>query len=200
MLDWFRGRTNAETGPRDGEAPVLEQMALSEPAGDAPAAAPVVPAALAPREMQRDILLRKLAEKVLNVHLANRFQTSYPLVLRFDTLAPDAARLLMEVAAQSVLADPRMALSADAVRARLGDTGADEALLTVFQGSLLQPRAPSLVLPDIVEAGLASHAYAVSLIALGRPGATGRHHLAYLAARLGLGEEIVGSLRRRYQR
>lgn len=199
MLDWFRGRNNAETGPRDGEAPVLEQMALSEREGPVSTALET-PKALGPRELQKDILLRTLSEKVLNVHLANRYQTSYPLVLNFGAHAPDEAALLVEVAASALLADPRSAPHAEAVRSRLLEAHASEDLLAAFEQARLQPRALSSILPEIIARGLASHAYAVSLIAIGRPAATGRHHLAYLAARLGLGEEIVGSLRRRYQR
>ncbi|KQT53019.1 MULTISPECIES: hypothetical protein [unclassified Aureimonas] len=198
MLDWFRGRNNAETGPRDGEAPVLELMALSE-TDAAPVPSRAGEPVLGPRDRQRDILLRTLSAKVLNVHLANRFQTSYPLALNFQSLEPGAAALLVEVAATAILADPRTASQPQAVRSRMVEAQASETLLAAFDEALIRPRALSLVLPEIVAAGLSSHAYAASLIALGRPTATGRHHLAYLAARLGLGEEIVASLRRRYQ-
>lgn len=199
MLDWFRGRGNAETGPRDGEAPILERLALSEPDGGASPPSSGEPA-LGPHEQQREILLRNLCGKVLNVHLSNRFQTSYPLVLNFQSLEPGAAALLVEAAAATLLCDPRTAAQPEAVRSRLVEAKASDELMAAFEMALARPRALNIILQEVEAAGLSSHAYAVSLIALGRPNATARHYLAYLAGRLGLGEEIVGSLRRRYQR
>ncbi|KQT50723.1 hypothetical protein ASG43_05430 [Aureimonas sp. Leaf454] len=202
MLEWFRGRGNAETGPRDGETPVLERLALEEASAQAEDAAvprdrePVVDA----KDLQRRMVLGRLSEKVLSVHLANRFQTSYPLVLNFETLSSEASRVLVEAAAAALQADPRTAARPESLRSRMVEAKAEPALLTALDDALTHPRALPPILAEAIERDVAPHVYAVSLIALGRSTATGRHYLAYVAARLGLGEEVVASLNRRYQR
>jgi uncharacterized membrane protein YebE (DUF533 family) len=81
----------------------------------------------------------------------------------------------------------------------LARAGAGEAEAPALERALREPKPLLPLLAQVQEAGLAAHAYAAALLAINRRGRANRAFLDYLAARLGLGPDVAGSLERRYR-
>jgi uncharacterized membrane protein YebE (DUF533 family) len=141
-----------------------------------------------------------VATKLLDGWLGNRRQTLVPHTLNFRALAPEQSALLLEVMAAAAQADGQV----DGSEARqlplaLARAGAGEAEAQALERALREPKPLLPLLAQVQEAGLAAHAYAAALLAINRRGRANRAFLDYLAARLGLGPDVAGSLERRYR-
>jgi len=196
-MEWLWRLAGRAAGPRDGQASGLEAAVLEGTAASGLLAPP--PPIGTVRDRALGQLHGVLAAKIAGAHLANRRQVSYPLVLNFGSLSPLEGDFLMTTAGAAVCSegDPsaeRVELAAE----RLRRLGADERLLARFRRAAEEPASMTAVAARAIEFDKAAHAYAVSLIAIGSRSPVGRLYLSYLAARLGLGQEVVGSLNRRF--
>lgn len=210
MVDWLQ-RLFGRMRDRDGQAEALEPVAL---AADAAAATP------APAQHRRlaarpeAILLESLAGKVLHGWLGNRQQTLFPLALNLRNLDAPQRGLLAEAVAAAALAgggvEPRDGTGVerrdqaaeqrrDRAAQSLARLGAGAAETERLAAALNQPRPVPELLAELQAAGLGSHAYAASLLAVDQREAADRAWLGYLAARFALPAEVVGSLNRRYR-
>ncbi len=196
---WLERRLVNEAGPRDGEFTAFEEVALAN--------APVLPPepakpAVVRREresLRREPILLALAEKVLAAHIQNRLQVSYPLTVNLANTAPDEIERLMAIAAIAALAGDEAARGREA-SADLEALSASPAARTRFEALLAAPPPLAEAMAALVEARLGAHAYAVCLVVLARPSPDEAAFLAYLAARLRLGQDVVDGLTRRYRR
>ncbi len=194
-------RLFAFTIRRDGQSHFLQQEAIEVEVGE-PVERPAVttpPRRLRTgREPQR-ILLESLASKALHAWLQNRHQTLYPLTLNLHVLSPEARALVMRLVAASALADGQVpsAEERDRVSQDLADAGAAEADLQLLAATIERPEPLPPLLQALQEAQLGAHAYAASLVALGRRSEVSRAWLDYLAARLGLPAQVTSGLERR---
>ena len=192
-LDWLWRFAGRAAGPRDGQGLALETLDL--PSGLPPT--PMAPTAIMRR--QRDATLKVLSAKLLGAHLANRHQISYPLTIDFRSMQEEERSFLLDVAAAAALSRGEEGALSGASE-RLSRRGADEAALAHLRASAAAG-GPSVnaVVERAKALNRAPHAYAVSLIAAGTRSAAGQLYLTYLAARLGLSQEVVGSVNRRYR-
>lgn len=198
MLDLL-WRLGGRSGPRDGQAQELVAVALETTAGQIAGQEDVETAES--RRSRETLLHTSLSSKILGAHLDNRHQTSYPLTIDFRSLNQNDGDLLLDAMSASILADGRSdnARIANAM-ARLKALGGKEREAARLAGVIASPRPLSTILPAILSANIAAHAYAISLIALPHPSGTARLYLNYLAARLALSQEVTASLNRRYRR
>ena len=172
-----------------------------EPDGQAVALQPVPPDAAAaqparpghrPIAHPDTIIAAALAQKLLHGWLQNRYQTRYPLVLKLGNQSAEEVALLM----QTVRCALRMVAASEADERRAA------AWLASVGGALeLQGGADeALPVAGLMQARLAPHAYAASAGALGRRTVATRRFLHFLAARLGIPDDVARSLNRRFAR
>lgn len=173
---------------RDGQARALEQPAHSAAPAPRPASDPGMR------------LEEALGTKLLEGWLSNRQQTLVPHTLNFRALAPDEAMLLIEVMAAAAQADGEVdAREARQLPLALERVGAGEAEARRLEAALTKPQHLGEVVARVEAAGLGTHAYAAALLAVNRRNRVNRAFLDYVAGRLGLAAEVVGSLERRYR-
>ena len=169
----------------DGVATGVEQDALAAGA-HLVAAAPVPPG----RDRPETIIATALGQKILHSWLQNRHQTRFPLVLNLRNNKPAEVLLILQAVRRSLLlvdAEPAALQNAAAFIESIGGT-----LTTVEHDN-----DPALV-KSLHEARLTSEAYAACAGALGRRTIAGRRYLEFLAARLGIPDEVARSLNRRF--
>ncbi|RFC61860.1 hypothetical protein DYI37_19125 [Fulvimarina endophytica] len=208
VVEWLLNYGARQRGPRDGTAPALEMQSQGLP----PVSGPVEANAtlrerlrfesldLPMARVRREQLDRKLAEKVLGAYLSNRVQTASPLTVNFSVLDDAQASLLLETAVHAVQAAGRTnALDDAAILERLYrfKTGAREVALLSDAERSLRPLAQ--LAPDLLSANLAGRAYAIAASLLFRRDDVSSLFLAYLGARLGLGDDEARLIRRRYR-
>jgi hypothetical protein len=192
-FDWLWRFAGRAAGPRDGQGLALDTI-LPETA----VAAQALPVPQ-PMRRQREATLRVLSAKLLGAHLANRHQISYPLVIDFRTMPEPERAFLVGVAAAAALAGGGDAEALPAAEGRLARRGADAGVLERLHAAAAAPPSVNAIVAQAQANDRAAHAYAVSLLAAGSRQATGQLYLTYLAARLGLSQEVVGSVNRRYR-
>jgi hypothetical protein len=192
-FDWLWRFAGRAAGPRDGQGLALDTI-LPETA----VAAQALPVPQ-PMRRQREATLRVLSAKLLGAHLANRHQISYPLVIDFRTMPEPERAFLVGVAAAAALAGGGDAEALPAAEARLARRGADAGVLERLRAAAAAPPSVNAIVAQAQANDRAAHVYAVSLLAAGSRQATGQLYLTYLAARLGLSQEVVGSVNRRYR-
>lgn len=198
-LQWARSLFGAQTVNGDGDG---LNLAVAAP-GALEATAAIV---AAPRTAQqaepprRDTLEGHLAAKVLGAHLANRYQTSYPLTLQLALLSDEEARALMSLAADALMADGEPpAGRLDRTRDQLRRLGATPTHLALLDAALAAPEPLGRLADEARRLDKAAHAYALALVTGAARTPTGLAYLSYLALRLALSRETVGSLSRRYR-
>lgn len=185
------GRLFARTADRDGRFHAVE---------------PDIPAALAAATHPRlptepELALQQaIGTKLLHGWLANRQQILLPHTLNFRVLTPEQSDLLIAIMAAAAQADGRV----DDEEARqlppaLQRAGAGDAETRSLERAIRNPQPLLALMEKVQEAGLASHAYAVALLAINRRGQVNRAFLDYLAVRLGLDRDLTASLERRYR-
>jgi len=197
-MSWVRTLFRAQEGNGDGDGMNLAVAApnLVEATATLAGMKPAGP----DEPVRRDTVEMHLAAKVLGAHLANRYQTSYPLTLRLDALTDEEAETLMRLAADALASDgeppPARRERAEELLRRLG---AKPEHLDMVEAGLRRP-TPLGALADAARAqDKAAHAYALALLTGAERSPTGIAYLGYLALRLGLSRETVGSLSRRYR-
>jgi uncharacterized membrane protein YebE (DUF533 family) len=181
-------------GQRDGEAPALQRQALDEGAA---AAGPERPAHR-PIQRPESIIQLSLAQKVLHGWMQNRHQTLYPLALTLRNMNEAEKRLIigaMAFALQAGEADERSGQRAEAWLRSVGGGGEDVAALAEAR---LVPYLIDRFVAGVRSAGQGPQAYAAAVGALGRRGIANRRFHDYLAARLGVADEVARSMNRRY--
>jgi hypothetical protein len=186
-------------GPRDGAAlnldalvPDVERLGAGEPSA--------VAAEGGRRRRRRDSVEAELSAKLLGAHLANRHQISYPLTLDFRSLATAQADCLVDVVSATLAADGESPPARTArAEERLRRIGADDAMID----RLREGRGAATPLAELVDRAraqdIAAHAYAVALLTAETRSPVSSLFLAYLAARLGLTQQVIGSLNRRFR-
>jgi len=194
-FEWLWRLAGRQAGPRDGQGLNLEAM-------DLPGIEPVGGAIALPAGSRRDEIEGSLALKVLSAHLANFRQVSFPLTLDFRSFSNEEAALVMDAAALALEADDGGWADAGR-REKAAETLARLGASPEQRATLLAPSMPVGSVGSMVETARrldkAAHAYAVSLVVLGHRSAVAQAYLTYLAARLGLNSNVVGSLNRRFR-
>ncbi len=194
-FEWLWRFAGRAAGPRDGQGLALD-MILPGASMDAAGAAS---STTRPMRRQREATLKVLSSKLLGAHLANRHQISYPLTIDFRSLPEDDRAFLLEVAGAAALAGGGGEPALEAATERLRRHGADEASIQRLREAAAAPPSVNAIVARALAGDRAAHAYAVSLLAVGTRQAAGQLYLTYLAARLGLSQEVVGSINRRYR-
>ncbi|WP_279480472.1 DUF533 domain-containing protein [Aureimonas sp. SK2] len=192
-FEWLWRFAGRQAGPRDGQGLNLGEL-------DVAVGAPVPRPAPAP--LRRDSVEATIALKILSAHLANFRQVSFPLTLDFRSMSPEEAVLAVDAAASALEAD-ETGWADEARRERAVETlmrlGAEADIVA----PLRRPDAPVTSVGALSAAAhrldKAAHAYAVSLLVLGQRSGVAQAYLTYLAARLGLTANVVGSLNRRFR-
>jgi len=178
-------------GQRDGEAPALQQLALQE------SVAAVRPAAHRPIPRPESVIEAALAQKVLFGWMQNRHQTLYPLVLNLRNMDGGQRRLIVGAIALALQAgehdpaDPR----AEAWLRSVGGTDDDMAALAEARRV---PCPINAFAASVRSAGQGPQAYAAAVGALSRRSLVNRRLHDYLAARLGIADEVARGMNRRY--
>jgi uncharacterized membrane protein YebE (DUF533 family) len=194
-FEWLWRLAGRQAGPRDGQGLNLEAM-------DLPGIEPVGGTIALPAGSRRDEIEGSLALKVLSAHLANFRQVSFPLTLDFRSFSNEEAALVMDAAALALEADDGGWADAGR-REKAAETLARLGASPEQRATLLAPSMPVGSVGSMVETARrldkAAHAYAVSLVVLGHRSAVAQAYLTYLAARLGLTSNVVGSLNRRFR-
>ncbi|MBB3936886.1 DUF533 domain-containing protein [Aureimonas phyllosphaerae] len=192
-VEWLWRLAGRQAGPRDGQGLNLE--ALDLPAMDG-AAAPT------PTSTRRDGVEATLALKVLSAHLANFRQVSFPLTLDFRSFSAEEAALAVDAAALALEADEggwADATRRERARETLTRLGASPSHLAPLEHDTAAPVSIGALADTARRLDKAAHAYAVSLLVIGQRSAVAQAYLTYLAARLGLTANVVGSLNRRFR-
>ncbi|TNC16004.1 tellurite resistance TerB family protein [Methylobacterium terricola] len=144
------------------------------------------------------VVTEALSQKVLHAFLQNRHQTLVPFTLNLRVLEPAQRDLVVQAMAAAFLAQGRRQDPAP-VRDALARISAAEAERQRLDKALAAPLALGDLLDAIQAADLGASAYAASLLAIDQRRRVNQLYLAYLAERLGLSEDIVSSLHRRYR-
>ena len=182
-----RGEAGAETAGASGQPSVapLASPAVLEDAG---------PAASALDSGIVDVL----AEKVLLAWLRNRYQLLFPFAFDLHRLHADEAELLVHAMVAAARADgafdEKERKRIEGVMGRVGP--GEEAALAA---ALDRPKPLHELLGRVHDVQTGARVYAVSLMAVDQRKTVNRLYLRYLAARLQLSEELVGSLEQRFR-
>jgi len=181
-------------GKRDGEASALQQQALDE------GAAAVRPGKPAHRPIQppESIIQSSLAQKVLHGWMQNRHQTLYPLVLSLHNMTDVEKRLIVGAMAFALQAGELDGQSEQRAEAWLRSVGGGTEEIAALAETRLAACPVDRFVAAARSAGQGPQAYAAAVGTLGRRGIVNRRFHDYLAARLGIADEVVRSMNRRY--
>ena len=178
----------------DGEALALQEEALGEGA--------VVARSLSHshRAIPRPetVLQAALAQKLLHGWMQNRHQTLFPLVLNVRNMSPAEKKLIVDAMALALQAGESAGLAAGRAEAWLQSVGGDAQDVAALARARLVPHRLDEVAVALRAAGLAPQAYAAAVGTLSRRLTVNRRFHDYLAARLGLAEEVARGMNRRY--
>jgi len=145
-------------------------------------------------------IVNVLAEKILLAWLRNRYQLLFPFALDLRRLDEQQAELLVHAMIAAAQADG----SFDGKERRriegildLVDSNDEE---RAFLETLVSRSKPlNEILKEVHDTQTGALVYAASLMAVDQRKPVNRYYLRYLAARLQLSEELVGSLEQRYR-
>lgn len=145
-------------------------------------------------------ILNVLGQKVLLAWLRNRYQLLFPIALDLRRLDQPQAELVVHAMVAAAQADdafePQERERIQGVLDRMDSIGDHRALL---EAALAQPKPLNELLREVRDVQAGALVYAASLMAVDRRKPVNRYYLKYLAARLQLSEELVGSLEQRFQ-
>jgi hypothetical protein len=145
-------------------------------------------------------ILDVLGQKVLLAWLRNRYQLLFPIALDLRRLDRPQTELLVHAMVAAAQADDAFeAQEQERIRGvlELMDPGGDQRAL--LDAALAQPKPLNELLREVRDVRAAALVYAASLMAVDRRKPVNRYYLRYLAARLQLSEEMVGSLEQRFR-
>jgi uncharacterized membrane protein YebE (DUF533 family) len=139
-----------------------------------------------------------LAQKVLNAWLRNRHQLLFPFTVDLRRLDVRETELVIHAMIAAALADGSMdGKERTRMEAALDLTGGSGA--SILDDVLQHPRSLNEIVAEAQDAKTAALIYAATLLVVDRSRPVNRYYLKYLAARLQLPDELVGSLRQRYR-
>ncbi len=180
------------SGQRDGEAAALQQLALEEGAAAARPAA-----AHRPIPRPESVIEASLAQKVLFGWMQNRHQTLYPLVLNLRNMSANERQMIVGAIALALQAgehDP----ADERAEAWLRSVGGDADDVAALAEAQRVPNLIDVFVSSVRSAGQGPQAYAAAVGALSRRSLVNRRFHDYLAARLGIADEVARSMNRRY--
>jgi uncharacterized membrane protein YebE (DUF533 family) len=139
-----------------------------------------------------------LAEKVLNAWLRNRHQLLFPFALDLRRLDRHETELVIHAMIAAAQADGSVdGKERKRMEAALDLTEGSKA--SILDEILQHPKSLNEILAEAQDAKTGALIYAAALLAVDRNRPVNRYYLKYLAARLQLPDELVGSLRQRYR-
>jgi uncharacterized membrane protein YebE (DUF533 family) len=155
--------------------------------------------ALATAPAQDETIVQVLAAKVLIDWLRNRQQLLVPLKLDLQQLDEHEAALVVQAMAAAAYADgPLEDAKRERLDAALKFVDASENHRAALADALENSRALREVLQDVKDVQTGAIFYAASLLAIDRRKLVNRQYLRYVAARLGLSQELSRDLARRF--
>ena len=192
LLERMRG---APPEAVDGHAAALEAYAAAPIA----VAATVEPEPKAPEDPEFDPgIVCVLSEKVLNAWLRNRHQLLFPFAVDLRRLEPHETALVAHTMVAAAQADGSMdGKERKRIEAALDLTDGTQA--SFLDEVLQRPKSLNEILTQAQDVKTGALIYAAALMAVDRSRPVNRYYLKYLAARLQLPEELVGSLKQRYR-
>ena len=141
------------------------------------------------------LMQASLAQKVLHGWMQNRHQTLYPLVLNWRNMDGGARRLVLSAMALALHAGEPDEGTLARAQGWLRSIGARDADIAAL---LDEPPSIGNLAATARAAKQGPQAYAAAVAALGRRGLVNRRFHDFLAARLGLPDEVARSLNRRH--
>jgi uncharacterized membrane protein YebE (DUF533 family) len=149
--------------------------------------------------VQDESTVHVLAAKILNDWLRNRQQLLMPLKLDLQKLGEREAALVVHAMAAAAYADgPLEEAKRERLDSALQFVNANENHRAALAEALEHPRALRETLQAVEDVQTGAIFQAASLLAIDRRKAVNRHYLRYVAARLGLSEELSRDLSRRF--
>ncbi len=179
---------------RDGEASVPQEQAI----GKGAVAARLLTHSHRAIPRPETVIQASLAQKLLHGWMQNRHQTLFPLVLNFRNLSADEKTLIIEAMAVALQAGESAGLAAGRAETWLLSVGGDAQDVAALAQSRTAPCRIGEVAAALRAAGLAAQAYAAAVGTLSRRLTVNRRFHDYLAARLGLADEVARGMNRRY--
>jgi hypothetical protein len=182
------------------------------PAKDAsgPAAAdPISGGAIPPNEEEEnargataafdDGIIDVLAEKVLLAWLRNRYQLLFPFALNLRRLDRPQGELFLHAMIAAAQADGALdGKERERIEGALSLVNPSDNERALLETALARPKPLNEILEQVQDIQTGALVYAASLMAVDQRKPVNRHYLRYLAARLQLSEELVGSLEQRF--
>ena len=145
-------------------------------------------------------LVDVLAEKVLLAWLRNRYQLLFPFALDLHRLDAGGAELLVHAMIAAAEADGFLDdKERERIEGALSLVDRCDDKRTFLDAALGRPKSLNEVLREISDVRTGALVYAASLMAVDERKPVNRHYLKYLAVRLQLSEELVGSLEQRFR-
>ncbi len=140
-----------------------------------------------------------LAEKVLLAWLRNRYQLLFPFALDLRRLDKPQAELLLHAMITAAQADGALeGKKRERIEGALSLVNPSDNMRALLEAALAHPKPLNEILGQVHDIQTGALVYAASLMAVDPRKPVNRHYLRYLAARLQLSEELVGSLERRF--
>jgi hypothetical protein len=141
-----------------------------------------------------------LSEKVLLSWLRNRYQLLFPFALDLRRLDERQAELLVHAMIAAAQADGSFdGKERKRIEGTLSLVDPDEDERAFLETVINQPKPLNEILKDVHDVQTGALVYAASLMAVDQRKPVNRYYLKYLAVRLQLSEELVGSLEQRYR-
>ncbi len=141
-----------------------------------------------------------LSEKILLSWLRNRYQLLFPFALDLRRLDERQAELLVHAMIAAAQADGSFdGKERKRIEGTLSLVDPDEDERAFLEAVINQPKPLNEILKDVHDVQTGALVYAASLMAVDQRKPVNRYYLKYLAARLQLSEELVGSLEQRYR-
>jgi len=181
-------------GERDGEASALQRLAFDEGAAAIGRAAP----AHRPIPRPESVIEAALAQKVLFDWMQNRHQTLYPLVLNLRNMTAGEKRMIVGAIALALQAGEQEDPPGRRAEAWLRSVGGSDDEVAALAEARRVACPIGAFVTSVRSAGQGPQAYAASVGALSRRQLVNRRFHDYLAARLGIADEVARSMNRRY--
>ncbi len=145
-------------------------------------------------------LLEIVGEKVLLSWLRNRHQLLFPVAFDLHRLDRSKAELLIHAMIAASEADGALeSKEQERIAGALALVDAAEDEQGFLEAAMANPRPLTQVLREVRDVQTGALVYAASLMAVDQRKPVNRLYLRYLAARLQLSEELVGSLEQRFR-
>lgn len=185
-----------------------ETAALVKDASEPAATGPISGAAMPPYEEESTRgastvldtgITNVLAEKVLLAWLRNRYQLLFPFALNLRRLDRSQVELLLHAMVAAGQADGALDnKERERIEGALSLVDPSDDKRSLLEAALANPKSLNGILEQVQDIQTGALVYAGSLMAVDHRKPVNRHYLKYLAARLQLSDELVGSLEQRF--